>query len=89
MRALEFQRPMLRATNTGATAIVDHEGRVTASMAPFTRGALDGVVQGRVGVTPFAWWAARAGLWPLVLLVLAVLAFSALRSAPADLASRR
>ena len=89
MRSLEFQRPMLRATNTGATAIIDHEGRVTASMMPFTRGALDGVVQGRVGITPFAWWTARAGLWPLVLLVLAVFAFSAFRSAPAGPAFRR
>ena len=24
MRALEFERPMVRATNTGATAIIDH-----------------------------------------------------------------
>jgi apolipoprotein N-acyltransferase len=89
MRALEFQRPMLRATNTGATAIIDHEGRVTASMAPFTRGVLDGVVQGRLGITPFAWWTARAGLWPMVLLALAVLAFSAVRSARAGPAFRR
>jgi len=70
MRALEFQRPMLRATNTGATAFIDHRGRVTHGLAPHTRGALRGTVQGRDGVTPFAWWAGRFGLWPLVALAL-------------------
>ena len=33
MRTLEFQRPMLRATNTGATAIIDHRGQVLAHAA--------------------------------------------------------
>ena len=61
MRTLEFQRPMLRATNTGATAIIDHRGVVTARLAPFTRGVLDGAVQGRDGLTPFAWWARASG----------------------------
>jgi apolipoprotein N-acyltransferase len=68
MRALEFQRPMLRATNTGATAVIDQQGRVVAQLEPFTRGVLDAEVQGRTGTTPYAWWAARLGLWPLVAL---------------------
>ncbi len=68
MRTLEFQRPMLRATNTGATAVIDHTGRVTASLPRLTQGVLDGQVQGRTGLTPFAWWASRFGLWPLWLL---------------------
>ncbi|MCM0045771.1 MAG: apolipoprotein N-acyltransferase, partial [Burkholderiaceae bacterium] len=38
MRSLELGRPMLRATNTGATAVVDERGRVVAQLAPFTRG---------------------------------------------------
>jgi apolipoprotein N-acyltransferase len=74
MRALEFQRPMLRATNTGATAVIDHEGRVTAQLAPFTRAVLDAEVQGRSGITPYAWWAARWPLWPYAALALAVMA---------------
>ena len=64
MRALEFERPMVRATNTGATAIIDHTGRVTHLLPRHTRGKLVGEVQGREGITPYAWWAARFGLWP-------------------------
>ncbi len=74
LRTLEFQRPMLRATNTGATAVIDHRGRVAALLAPHTAGVLLGSVQGRHGNTPFADWASRGGLWPLaVAALLAVL----------------
>ena len=62
LRTLEFQRPMLRATNTGATVVIDHTGRVTHALPPYTQGVLDASVQGRSGITPFAWWAARVGL---------------------------
>ena len=65
MRALEFERPMLRATNTGATAIIDHRGHITHQLPRLTRGVLHGSFEGRTHVTPFARWAARAGLWPL------------------------
>ena len=82
MRALEFQRPMIRATNTGATAIVDHRGVVQAMLPPHTRGVLTGSVQGRDGITPFAWWAARAGLWPLALGALLVVLAAAWRKRP-------
>ena len=66
LRSLEFQRPMVRATNTGATAAIDHRGHVLASLPAFSRDTLAVRVQGRDGLTPFAWWASRAGLWPLV-----------------------
>jgi apolipoprotein N-acyltransferase len=66
MRTLELQRPMIRATNTGATAIVDHTGRVTAVLPRLTRGVLEGQVQGREGLTPYAqWMSASGGIWPL------------------------
>ena len=72
MRALEFERPMVRATNTGATAIIDHRGVVTHQLARHTRGVLRGEVQGRGldaqrgwHITPYAWWVSRWGLLPL------------------------
>ncbi len=66
MRALELQRPMLRATNTGATAAIDHRGQVLAELPRLTRDALRVDVEGREGLTPYARWAGRWGLWPLV-----------------------
>lgn len=65
MRALEFERPFLLATNTGVTAIVDYRGRLLAQAPRDTRTVLVGEVEGRYGVTPYAWWLARLGLWPL------------------------
>lgn len=66
MRSLEFQVPSIRSTNTGATVAIDAFGRVTARLATQTRGILHASVQGHVGQTPFALWAGRFGLWPLV-----------------------
>jgi apolipoprotein N-acyltransferase len=79
LRALEFQRPMIRATNTGATAVIDHRGRVTAQLPAFTAGVLDGRAEGRDGLTPYARWASWAGHAPLLLLALGVCAAFALR----------
>jgi apolipoprotein N-acyltransferase len=73
MRAIEFERPMIRATNTGATAIIDHTGRVTHSLERHTRGVLVAAVEGRSGNTPYAWLAARFGLWPWWLLIFAII----------------
>jgi apolipoprotein N-acyltransferase len=73
VRALEFDRPFLLATNTGRTAIVDHRARITHAATPHTATALHGTVQGRTGITPYAWWLSRWGLWPLLLLALGLL----------------
>ncbi len=79
MRTLEFERPMIRATNTGATVIIDHQGKVTQALERHTRGALVGEVEGRNGITPYVWWVARYGLWPLWALGLVLVALAALR----------
>lgn len=56
MRALESGREMLRATNTGVTAIIDKRGFVLAQLPLFTRAALSGTAQGYQGSTPFVRW---------------------------------
>ena len=80
MRSLELQRPMLRATNTGATVVIDHLGVVTRALPPYTQGVLEGTVQGRTGITPFAWWAARLGLWLPALVAAAVVLVAVARA---------
>ncbi|MFG6412928.1 apolipoprotein N-acyltransferase [Roseateles sp. DC23W] len=79
MRALEFQRPIVRSTNTGATAVVDHRGRLTARLPALERGVLEADVDGRSGSTPYARWLAAVGLWPLW--AAAVLALLGIRKA--------
>ena len=62
MRALETGRYLLRATNTGITAIVDPRGQVTERIPQFEPGVIDAIVKPYVGATPFVRW----GNWPLV-----------------------
>lgn len=78
LRALETGRPMLRATNTGATAIVDARGRVVAQLPFNTEGALDGEVRGYAGTTPYV----RFGDWPALaaIALLALASFAARRA---------
>ncbi len=79
MRALEFARPMIRATNTGATAIIDHRGQVAQLLPRLTRATLTGDVEGRSSMTPYAWWTGRFGLWPWWLLGLTVVVIAAVK----------
>ena len=72
LRAKELARPLVRATNTGATVMVDHRGRVIRAAPRLERTMLQGTVDGQAGLTPFAWWAARWGQWPLVGMALLV-----------------
>ena len=76
MRAIETGRTMLRATNTGVTAIIDPRGRVVARLPQFAEGILAGEVRGYVGASPYV----RFGNVPIVLICLAVIAALALRA---------
>ncbi len=75
LRALETGRGMLRATNTGMTAIIDHHGHVVAALPAFTQGTLSGSAQGRSGATPYVRW----GNAPLLLLATLLCCVYALR----------
>ena len=61
MRALEFGRPLLRATNNGVTATVDASGNISARAAQFTEAVLKDSIRLTTGQTPYA----RFGNWPL------------------------
>lgn len=76
MRALESGRYLLRATNTGISAIIDAQGSLSAVSPQFERAALSGQVTPRGGSTPFAYWGDKA----VVLLALSSLLFGWLRS---------
>ncbi len=76
LRSMELARPTVRATNTGATVVINAIGEVTHALERHTRGALVAQVQGNTGITPYAWWVARFWLWPLWLLALAVVALA-------------
>ena len=65
-RALEAGRSMIRATNTGITAFIDHDGRVVSSIEDFKEASLRGTVQLRSGVTPYV----RISDWPILVLAL-------------------
>jgi apolipoprotein N-acyltransferase len=53
MRSLETGRPMLRATNNGATAIIDARGNVVQQLPFYGQGVLAANVQGMAGSTPY------------------------------------
>jgi len=69
IRAVETGRPILRATNTGITAIIDHLGRLTAISPSFRLDVLEGKVQPRTGMTPYA----RTGNIPILLFLAGLL----------------
>jgi apolipoprotein N-acyltransferase len=75
VRALETGRPMLRATNTGMTAVVQPDGAVSGVLPAFEQGVLRAEVRGYQGLTPYARWGDRAalGIAALVLAALLVL----------------
>lgn len=66
MRAIETGRPMLRATNTGATAAISPDGKVLAQLPAFTRAVLTTSVQGYRGLTPYVLF----GNFPIIAFVL-------------------
>ena len=69
MRSQETGRYMLRATNTGVTAIIDDGGHVVGRVPQFVVAVLEGQAQGRKGSTPYALW----GNWAFLALIAASL----------------
>jgi apolipoprotein N-acyltransferase len=79
MRSIELNRPTVRATNSGGTAIIDSVGTIQAVAKPYIKTVLVGNVPASDGrVTWFARWAGRWGLMPLWVICLSILAMFAL-----------
>ncbi|MES2070986.1 MAG: apolipoprotein N-acyltransferase [Pseudomonadota bacterium] len=72
MRVLETGRPMIRATNTGATAVIDAQGIVRAKLDYDSLGSLRATVQGTAGMTPYILLGGNAIVLVLALLALAL-----------------
>jgi len=69
VRAAEAGRYLLRATNTGVTAIIDPRGAVAGTVPQFQASVLEHTVRGYTGATPYA----RFGNYPILFLVLVAL----------------
>lgn len=76
MRALEFGRPLLRATNNGVTGIAKPDGTLQAVLPQFEDGVLSADVQLATGRTLYS----RVGDWPLLLIVFLWLLWSGFSS---------
>ncbi len=66
MRALENGKPVLRATNTGLTAAIDHQGKIIKQIPQFETLVLRAKIFVTEGVTPYTKW----GNYPLYLWIL-------------------
>jgi apolipoprotein N-acyltransferase len=75
LRAMETGRWMLRAANTGISALISPDGRIEQRTPQFEQAVLRGTVEPRAGVTPYQRWG-NAPLWiGSVLLLFAVVLF--------------
>lgn len=79
LRARETGKPLIRATGTGISALIDHRGRVVADIPQFHQQTLSGELTARSGATPFA----RSGSWPVLVLCIGLLIAAARRPAAA------
>ena len=82
VRALESGRWMIRATNTGATAIINDRGKIISQLAPGVPDVLEGVVENRTGLTPYLRWGDTPvlGFFGVVLFLLTSLGYYQARS---------
>ncbi|MBQ2260041.1 MAG: apolipoprotein N-acyltransferase [Loktanella sp.] len=75
LRAIEQGLPMVRAANTGISAMIDAQGRITASLPLGVEGALDAPLPAVAVAPPYT----RVGDWPVGLLLFCGLLVGVLR----------
>jgi apolipoprotein N-acyltransferase len=75
MRALETGRYMLRATNTGVTAVISPRGSIAKQAPLFQRTAITAEIEPMRGATLYVRW----GDWPVIIGLLAACGFTMMR----------
>ncbi|GLK64056.1 MULTISPECIES: apolipoprotein N-acyltransferase [Paracoccus] len=71
LRTIESGLPLMRAANTGVSAVIDARGGIRASLGLNLTGRIDAPLPGALPPTPWSRW----GDWPAVAVTLAVLLF--------------
>jgi apolipoprotein N-acyltransferase len=66
MRAMEAGRSMVRAANTGVSAVIDDRGHIVVTAPEYEANVMRASLQPRLGLTPYA----MTGNWPLISLAL-------------------
>jgi apolipoprotein N-acyltransferase len=81
VRAAEAGRYLLRATNTGVSAVIDPAGAVVDTLPSFEAGVLTATGRGHTGLTPYARWGNYPAVLGALLVLAGVLAWRGLREA--------
>lgn len=62
-RALQSGRDLIMVGNNGYTALINDLGQITQAIPPYRRGILEGQIEGRTGLTPWAKMAIDVDRW--------------------------
>ncbi len=73
LRAIETGRPMLRASNTGISAVIDHAGEIVAQAPQFQQTSLRATIQPMQGTTPYVRFGNRTVLGLIFVMLAAAL----------------
>lgn len=76
MRALEVGRFMLRATNTGITAVIGPEGNIIKQAPLFTTTVLNEAIMPMAGMTPYARWGDMPVIYGLLVLFFSLIVYA-------------
>ena len=82
LRAVEQGLPVVRAANTGISAIIDPYGRVLGELGLKKEGVVDGVLPEALPITKFAMWERLIEIAVLVFALLGWLFFGRLHASP-------
>ena len=68
-RAVEFNKYILRAANTGISAVIDNHGNIKETVGLNQRGYLNEIFRVKTGETPYS----RFGDYPILVLIFAIM----------------